>query len=93
MVWGEPTWFFLHAIAHKVKDESFNKIRLDLLKNIYTVCCNLPCPTCSQHAKQHKNLTNIKNKRNKQTISKKLKKYKKKKKRKKKNTQIQPMLQ
>ncbi len=53
MVWGEPTWFFLHAIAHKVKDESFNKIRVDLLKNIYTVCCNLPCPTCSQHAKQY----------------------------------------
>ncbi len=53
MVWGEPTWFFLHTIAHKVKDESFNNIRLDLLKHIYNVCCNLPCPTCSQHAKRY----------------------------------------
>lgn len=53
MVWGEPTWFFLHTIAQKVKDESFNNIRLDLLKHIYNVCCNLPCPTCSQHAKRY----------------------------------------
>jgi len=53
MVWGEPTWIFLHTIAEKVKNDSFDKIRIELLKNIYTICCNLPCPTCSQHAKQH----------------------------------------
>lgn len=53
MVWGEPTWIFLHTIAEKVKNESFDKIRIELLKNIYTICCNLPCPTCSQHAKRH----------------------------------------
>lgn len=53
MVWGEPTWFFLHTIAEKVKDESFGKVRIDLLKHIYSICCNLPCPTCSQHAKQY----------------------------------------
>lgn len=53
MLWGEPTWLFLHTIAHKVKDESFTLVRRDLMNNIYAICCNLPCPTCSQHAKQY----------------------------------------
>ena len=53
MVWGEPTWFFLHTIAEKVKPESFAIVRSDLLKNIYNVCTNLPCPYCAKHAKTH----------------------------------------
>lgn len=51
MVWGEPTWFFLHTIAEKVKPESFGIIRLELLKHVYNICTNLPCPYCSKHAK------------------------------------------
>jgi hypothetical protein len=51
MLWGEPTWFFLHTIAHKVRD--FNAVRVGLLGIIYQVCTNLPCPMCSQHAKTY----------------------------------------
>jgi hypothetical protein len=53
MIWGEPTWFFLHTVAEKVKPESFAIVRGDLLKHIYNVCTNLPCPFCAKHAKIH----------------------------------------
>lgn len=51
MKWGQPVWFFLHTIAHKIKNESFSILRLELLTHIYTICSNLPCPDCSKHAK------------------------------------------
>ena len=59
MVWGEPTWFFLHTIAEKVKNESFGIVRFELLKHIYNVCTNLPCPYCSAHAKIYLNSINF----------------------------------
>lgn len=65
MRWGEPVWFFLHTIAHKVKEESFSGIRTELLKNIYTICTNLPCPDCSLHAKNYLNGINFNNIRTK----------------------------
>lgn len=55
MKWGEPTWFLFHTLAEKVKDESFNLIRKELLDVIYTICANLPCPTCASHATKHMN--------------------------------------
>ena len=51
MKWGEPTWFLLHTLAEKVKAESFSEIRVKILNIIYTICTNLPCPDCSNHAK------------------------------------------
>ena len=65
MKWGEPVWFFLHTMAHKIKDESFSTLRGDILKHIYTICTNLPCPDCSGHAKNYLggiNFNNIKTK-------------------------------
>lgn len=65
MKWGEPVWFFLHTLAHKVKDESFSTLRGDILKHVYTICTNLPCPDCSMHAKNYLsgiNFNNIKTK-------------------------------
>jgi hypothetical protein len=59
MIWGEPTWFFLHTIAEKIKNESFGIIRFDLLKHIYNICTNLPCPYCSAHAKIYLNSINF----------------------------------
>lgn len=49
--WGPPIWYGLHTLAEKVKEESFSKIREPLLKWIYGICTNLPCPDCSMHAK------------------------------------------
>ena len=34
MKWGEPTWFLLHTIAEKIRDESFSSIREELLQII-----------------------------------------------------------
>lgn len=68
MEWGEPTWFFFHTIAEKVKEEEFHKIRKDLLNIIYTICSNLPCPICSTHAKKHLNSSNFNNIQSKQQL-------------------------
>jgi len=57
--WGPPTWSFLHTLIEKIKEEHLSKIRLDILKNIYAICCNLPCPECSQHAKTYLNNLNF----------------------------------
>jgi hypothetical protein len=59
MKWGEPTWFLLHTLAEKVKNDSFSLIRNELLSNIYTICTNLPCPVCSEHAKHYLNSINF----------------------------------
>lgn len=61
MKWGEPVWFFLHTMAHKIKPESFAILRNDLLKHIYTICTNLPCPDCSVHSKTYLNGINFNN--------------------------------
>lgn len=53
MEWGEPTWFFLHTMSEKIKDSEFNTICKDFLQIIYNICTNLPCPMCSQHAKEY----------------------------------------
>ena len=50
MTWGEPTWLLLHTLAEKVKDSYFYQIRVDLLNTIYSICSNLPCPMCAEHA-------------------------------------------
>ena len=56
MIWGEPTWFLLHALAEKIKPADFENnatTRQDVLNIIYTICTNLPCPSCSEHAKTY----------------------------------------
>ena len=55
MSWGEPTWALFHVLAEKVKDEEFEKIRLELLNVIYTIASNLPCPDCANHAAMYLN--------------------------------------
>lgn len=57
--WGPPTWCFLHTLVEKIKVEHFSILRLEILKNIYNICVNLPCPECSQHAKNYLNGVNF----------------------------------
>jgi hypothetical protein len=53
MLWGEPTWFFLHTMAQKIKPEYFSVVRQSFLEQINNICRNLPCPDCSNHASQY----------------------------------------
>ena len=59
MTWGKPTWFLFHTLAEKVNDANFMQIRGGLLDIIYTICLNLPCPKCAEHAKGHLNGINF----------------------------------
>jgi len=53
MRWGEPTWFLFHTLAHKLNDESFDLKKMDLLNVISSICSNLPCPDCANHASEY----------------------------------------
>ena len=68
MRWGEPVWFFLHTLAHKIKPDSFSILRNDLLKQVYTICTNLPCPDCSVHSKNYLNGVNFNNIKTKENL-------------------------
>ena len=46
MRWGEPTWFLLHTLSVKIKEEHFSQIKDELLSIINNICSNLPCPDC-----------------------------------------------
>lgn len=59
MKWGEPTWFLLHTLAEKVKEDQFPRIRKELLDVIVKICNNLPCPDCANHATQYLNGINF----------------------------------
>jgi len=49
--WGEPIWYLFHTLSVKIRESEFQKIRTELLNNIYVICVNLPCPDCANHAK------------------------------------------
>lgn len=61
MKWGEPIWNLFHVLAEKVKESDFQLIRSELLNVIYTICSNLPCPDCANHAIQYLNDIHYKN--------------------------------
>jgi len=63
--WGPSTWIFMHTLAAKIKETSFPVIGPNLILILIQICNNLPCPECSQHARQFWNkvkTANIKNK-------------------------------
>lgn len=68
MKWGEPTWFLFHTLAEKVKDEQFQSIRYDLLNTIVTICKNLPCPDCANHASEYMKKVDFNSIRTKQDL-------------------------
>lgn len=49
--WGPCIWKTLHVLTIKIKDEQFEKQRVNLVEIITNICGNLPCPICSTHAK------------------------------------------
>jgi len=49
--WGPSTWALFHTLAAKINETDYNTIGLELFAQIQNICCYLPCPECSQHAK------------------------------------------
>jgi len=68
MKWGEPTWFLFHTLAYKIKDEYFQKVRIELIDIIYSICANLPCPMCAGHAVEYLKTNNYSMIRSKQDL-------------------------
>ncbi len=59
--WGNATWFFLHTLAEKVKNDKFSIIKKDLFWLFKSICSSLPCPDCRNHADQLIKTINFKN--------------------------------
>ena len=68
MYWGASTWLFMHTLAAKLKESSFNIIGPQLIRILIQICNNLPCPECSQHAKLFWSKVNINNLKNKSDL-------------------------
>ena len=59
MKWGEPTWTLLHTIPERLSDAKFVENKTSIIQLITTICNNLPCPSCSQHATQYMRKVNF----------------------------------
>lgn len=63
--WGPSTWYLFHTLSEKIKPENFMDIRDEFLNIVKSICLNLPCPSCAQHATnymQNLNYNSIKSK-------------------------------
>ena len=47
--WGNSVWILFHTLAHKLKPEHSNEV-LVLFSHINSICNNLPCQDCQEHA-------------------------------------------
>ena len=51
--WGTPTWYFFHTLAEHVDADFYKHNRTKFRQYITMICNCLPCPECSEHAKQY----------------------------------------
>ena len=72
MKWGAPTWRLFHAIPESINDTNFMKHKDSIIRLIVTICGNLPCPSCSDHAKQYMNKVNFQAIQNRDDLKKML---------------------
>lgn len=49
--WGPATWTFLHTTIQKIKPEHYKTLGPQFFAFFVRICNNLPCPTCTEHAK------------------------------------------
>lgn len=59
MTWGAPTWTLFHTIPEKLTNQQFIDNKANIIRLITTICSNLPCPSCSDHAKQYMSKVNF----------------------------------
>ena len=51
-VWGPSVWYLFHTLSYKLKPNHFNELKDQLIDHFTSICHNLPCPECSEHAKK-----------------------------------------
>ena len=67
-VWGPITWILFHSLCELIKDEYFEEEKVNILNQIFIICYNLPCPSCSQHARVNLKRINKKNIKTKEDL-------------------------
>lgn len=48
--WGNITWILMHSLAEKIDEKLFLDSKNIIIKIIFQICNNLPCPDCRSHA-------------------------------------------
>tara|TARA_Y100000389_G_scaffold44237_1_gene38944 strand:+ start:6391 stop:6849 length:459 start_codon:yes stop_codon:yes gene_type:complete len=48
--WGNISWILMHSLAQKVTENKFVNCKEILIRIIFDICNNLPCPDCREHA-------------------------------------------
>lgn len=66
--WGPNTWEFFHTATIQMKEESFPLIGNTFISILRTICMHLPCPECSEHAKEFWRFVRIENIQTKQDM-------------------------
>jgi hypothetical protein len=57
--WGNISWILMHSLAQKVIENKFVNCKQILIKIIFDICNNLPCPDCREHANKLLKSSNI----------------------------------
>lgn len=57
--WGNISWILMHSLAQKVTENKFLNCKQILIKIIFDICNNLPCPDCREHANKLLKTSNI----------------------------------
>ncbi len=57
--WGPCTWYLFHTLAEKIKEESFDSQKLNVINFIKRLCSSLPCPDCANHARSRLQQLNV----------------------------------
>lgn len=48
--WGPITWYFLHSFLEKIPDDIYQREKVTIINYILSICSNLPCESCTEHA-------------------------------------------
>lgn len=51
--WGPIVWKLLHTIIESINEKHFQSIYKELFIYIKSICTFLPCPRCSNHARDY----------------------------------------
>jgi hypothetical protein len=51
-VWGPAIWYLFHTLSFKLKPHHFNEVKDQLIDHFVSICHNLPCPECADHARK-----------------------------------------